>query len=362
MAEGEDTATRVIAQLDQHLAVAGLAHFVRVFDPGVLPSSSSGNLQSEVGGYVVRAKTTFAWEAIVGLLIALAADRPDSFHALMRGCRRLSNSTPELDGLDELMLAPEQWLHDVAIDREDRRSLQGYLPPGDARAFLQMARQRTPRECSSDNPIVTAYFRAIGDDARAKKVAIALRNSDEAATFARDQELAFLANVIAAGCAVYSRAFTAQEAWAAASGICKLGQELEPAAGLIASFEAGWRRLHEDVSTHVAGRLIATLSQIGSVDPDIARDLYRLRRELERHRDAPWLARNALEVIAILDTPAWACLCGLLSECPVLPAALGAILDGHAHSVSATAFTCFANGAEIQRVHTFADRLGDLLT
>ena len=50
----------------------------------------------------------------------------DYFHAVMQGCRRLSNSTPEIDGLDDLLMAPEQQLHDVAIEREHRRSQQGY--------------------------------------------------------------------------------------------------------------------------------------------------------------------------------------------------------------------------------------------
>jgi len=51
-----------------------------------------------------------------------------------------------------------------------------------------------------------------------------------------------------------------------------------------------------------------------SVDPASQRDLHLLRRELERNRDAgtPWGGREALDVIAILDTPTWACLCGLL--------------------------------------------------
>jgi hypothetical protein len=194
------------------------------------------------------------------------------------------------------------------------------------------------------------------------KTAIARHNADEAAAFTRDRELAFLANVLLAGSSVYDRAFTAEEAWTAAVGICKLGHEAEPAADLLRAFETGWRRLHDDVSLFVAGRLTAALANIGSVDPDIARDLYRLRRELERHARAPWLARNALEVIAILDTPTWACVCALLGECPVLPAALDAVLGGHAHSVSATAFTCFSTSAEIRQVHAFADRLGDLLT
>ena len=86
----------------------------------------------------------------------------------MQGCRRLSNSTPEIDGLDDLLIAPEQHLHDVAIERERRRSRQGYATPADARAFLQMARQ--PRAASgpmANNPIATAYFRAVEEEADA---------------------------------------------------------------------------------------------------------------------------------------------------------------------------------------------------
>src|SRR5262245_43527462 len=39
MAEGEDVAARVVADLDPDLAAAGLSHFVRVFDAASLPSS-----------------------------------------------------------------------------------------------------------------------------------------------------------------------------------------------------------------------------------------------------------------------------------------------------------------------------------
>ena len=284
MAEGEDVAARVVADLDPNLAIAGLSGFVRVFDPGVLPSGSAAHLECEVGGYLVRARTAQAWDAIVGLLVTLADDRPESFHALMRGCRRLSNSTPESDGLDELMLAPEQLTHDVSIAREHRRAQQGYLAAGDARAFLHLARQPPSTDSSSIDAIVASYFRALGDAGPQNGKGLVLRNADEAADFARNRELAFLANVLVAGCSVYSRAFTAQEAWTAASGICNLGLEVGLAPDRVRAFEAGWRRLHEDVSLLVTDHLIGTLAGLESTDADIARDLYRLRRELERNR------------------------------------------------------------------------------
>ncbi|HXQ78048.1 MAG TPA: DUF6178 family protein, partial [Gemmatimonadaceae bacterium] len=177
MEEGEEVATRVVAAMDKSLAVSGLSHYLRVFDPGVfqptfssdddLPEvthSRADSVESEVGGYIVRAKTTHAWDAIVGLLVALGDERPEFFHELMQGCKQVSNSIPEPDGLDDLLLAPEQLLHEVSLSREGRRTNVGYLTPGEARAFLQMARQRRlsrVNSSSSLNAIAEAYFRAL---------------------------------------------------------------------------------------------------------------------------------------------------------------------------------------------------------
>jgi hypothetical protein len=89
-----------------------------------------------------------------------------------------------------------------------------------------------------------------------------------------------------------------------------------------------------------------------------------LRRELVRQRDAgtPWRARHALDVLAMLDLPAWASLLGLLDECPVLPAALTAILEGHIGAVSATAFAFISTTAQIGDVRAFMAKLPDALS
>jgi hypothetical protein len=360
----------------------------------------------------------------------------------MQGCRRLSNSNPEVDGLDDLLRDPDQAMHDVSLEREERRTEQGYLTAGDARSFLQMARRPRASDAnpwSSVNSIASAYFRALDDElepvrrgARSDKheaessagdpgsesidalvgllveagIAPAgprallgtgaadvpgltplqplmeyIRDTNPNAYFLRSRELAFLANALAAGCSVSSRAFTIQEAWNAAIGVCNLGLEMcVDAEGapdrattpsdaflvdhdLVTAFEAGWSRLYRDISVFCTERLIETLAALQNVDSETARDLYRLRRDLERNRDAgtPWVAAERLEVMATLDMPAWAALCGLLSECPVLPAALTAILEKHAGSVSATAFECFATGEQIRKVHRFLESLGDIL-
>src|SRR5689334_11484399 len=119
MEEGEAVAARVIADMDTSLAVAALSRYVRVFDPGIFEPTvasddehtwhgpqPSDDCECEVGGYLIRARTTDTWDAIVGLLTSLSDERPRAFHTLMAGCRDLSNSTPEDDGLDELLLAP----------------------------------------------------------------------------------------------------------------------------------------------------------------------------------------------------------------------------------------------------------------
>ena len=90
-------------------------------DDAPVHDSSGDLLECEVAGYIVRGRRADAWDAIITLLVALDAEHGNDFHAVMQGCRRLSNSRPEIDGLDDLLLAPEQHLHDVAIERERRR-------------------------------------------------------------------------------------------------------------------------------------------------------------------------------------------------------------------------------------------------
>ena len=179
---GESVAARTVAALDKPLVVLGLSRYLRVFDPGSfepvaqsddelmdrhdrMNSETSRNAtECEVGGYLLRARRTDAWDAIVALLTTLEADYHDDFHLLMRGCRRLSDSTPEIDGLDDLLLAPEQHGYDLAVERERRRARHGYATPADARAFLKMARQPQTARTTPINPVATAYLRAAEEE------------------------------------------------------------------------------------------------------------------------------------------------------------------------------------------------------
>ena len=66
-------------------------------------------------------------------------------------------------------------------------------------------------------------------------------------------------------------------------------------------------------------------------------------------------------MIASLDPPTWASLLGLLDECPVLPAAMRATLEGRTGAVSATAFEFIATTGQIVEFERFVAKLLDLL-
>jgi len=75
----------------------------------------------------------------------------------------------------------------------------------------------------------------------------------------------------------------------------------------------------------------------------------------------PWRARESLDVIAIIDMPAWMALLGLIDECPVLHAALGASRNPRTHSVSASAFEFISENSQIASIREFMESLPETL-
>jgi hypothetical protein len=353
----------------------------------------------------------------------------------MRRCCRLSNSRPEIDGLDQLLTAREQAMRDLSLGREARGDTQGYVTPAQARGFLQMARRIDLREAAmpSRDPVTRAYFRdadarpaepgADAPDARAHDEAGPVQVPAEAVTAmvdllqdagvipratralleapeptrasrlarirahlefvhdrdpnisaTRNTELAYLANVIAAAATIQSRPFRTEEASEAVMAVCNLGLENWPARwlsseempeeflihhDLITVFQVGWTVLHEDVCMYAADRLVTVLRSIHSIDAHVQEAIETLRAKLIRHSraGAPWEARGALDVIAILDTPAWAALLGLIDQLPTMHAALGATVSGSTRQIDATAFEFISENAQIQQVRDFIQLL-----
>ena len=218
------------------------------------------------------------------------------------------------------------------------------------------------------------------DDPRAARLPLLRRlmefvlHHDETAYIARSRELAFLANTLLAGCSVQSRPFTPQEASDAAACICNLGLECRPAAmppdtflvdhDLVTAFELGWSVLHKDVSLFVTDQLQSTVAGLQCDDADTRRGLRALRQALVKQRKAgtPWLAREATDVLQMLDMTAWISVLGLLDECPILPAALTAVLERRTTSVSPTAFDFISTTAQIGDIRLFIKALPGLLS
>jgi Family of unknown function (DUF6178) len=461
---GAAVAAQTLADVDVDLVSAAFAQYVRVFDPAAVRSAptdggempaggpSTDRLGCDVGGYLVEARRPDSWDAIVAVLTSLDAEHQGYFHRVMRQCRSLSYSKPEVDGLDDLLPDDEQVMFDLAFDREQRREQQGYVTPAQARAFLQMSRQlRLSHDTvPSSNPVARAYFRAIEwtttadagsesrrwlpepDAPRVPETTTAAVSAivdvlldagilppppralidapqgrvprlarirahmqvagerDHAAFSMRGQELAFLANAMAAGCSIQARPFTAQEASDAAIATCNLGLEnwplhwipaearsgcsvLEAEAALpddflvghdlVSVFQVGWTVLHEEVCMYAAERLIRVLRRLQCADPETQAGLDALRVEMTRHwqAGAPWRARDALDVITILDMPAWATLLGLIDECPVLHAGIGASQGTRRREISATAFEFVSENSQLASVHEFMRLLPETL-
>jgi hypothetical protein len=366
----------------------------------------------------------------------------------MGGCRRLSNSKPEVDGLDALLGDAEQSLFDLALVRERRREDTGYVTPAQGRAFL--ASSRRVRLATNGPPppdaICAAYLRAaaLSDRARAgrdvssevesgssvaseesaaavaavvgafheagvlpqrprallngspdeaqdcARLAVQLQfvhDADDRAASLRTHELAFLANALVAGCSVQGRPLTPKEAFDAAVATCNLGLENWPRQwlaraasgvidaatpmppdfllnhGLVPVFQVGWTVLHQKVVMFAAEQLLSTLDGIGCDDRETQLGLHLLRHEMTRHcqAGAPWRGRNALDVIAILDMPAWAALLGLIDELPVM---LANVASGpsRVHSLNPSAFVYISTNTHIAAVRDFMRSLPQALT
>jgi hypothetical protein len=175
-----------------------------------------------------------------------------------------------------------------------------------------------------------------------------------------------------AGCSIQGRPFTAQEASDAAIAVCNLGLENWPPHwlpanatappisflinhDLVSVFQVGWTVLHCEVGMYAAEQLIGVLARMRCDDREIQAELDALRIKMAKHwqAGAPWLARDALDVIATLDLLAWAVLLALIDECPALHAGVGASQDSRTLSVSATDFEFISENNQIASVREF---------
>ena len=268
-------------------------------------------------------------------------------------------------------LAPENTADAVAAFADVL--LEAGVLPQQPRALLDGPREGRPSRLAR----IQAQLQAAGE-------------TDPAAYAMRSQELAYLANTIVAGCSIQGRPFTAQEASDAAVAVCNLGLEHWPLhwlpadarrgrsaadgatvlpdhflAGqdLVGVFQVGWAVLYEHVCMYTAGRLVEIVTRLPSDVLEVHAGLDDLRLELARHWQdgAPWRARDDLDALAILDMPAWATVLGLIDECPVIHAAMGASTRAGTLAVSASAFEFISETTQIGSIRDWMESMPEIL-
>jgi hypothetical protein len=206
---------------------------------------------------------------------------------------------------------------------------------------------------------------------------VAAQNPTLSAT--RHEELAYLANALVAGCPFDSDRFNSVQASDAAVAVCNLGLENWPrqwrsgadplpadflvSHDLVTVFQVGWVVLHERVGISVSRRLLKTLAGVRCDDREVQTDVEELCGWLRQYISAgtPWRVRDRLEVIAILDTPAWLTLAGLLDQCPVVPRRLEPPKSPKRMLRVAADYEFISENRQIAWVETFMARLPERL-
>lgn len=273
----------------------------------------SNCLSEELDRYQVVARRNEGWDDVLFALLALGSEHPDVQERVLERCARMSARDVETEGgLYEVLTQEAMLEEDVAGEREDRRAEAGHVVPSSAAAFLKLARSG---DASRDrDPLTRAYFRGLAPPAPPPVSASSAteRHSDLAERLAamgvlqpevvaereiprlgpggaapaepllvralralalespgtftqRSEELAYLANVLVAGCSLEGRQMRPIEGVRAATAAVSLGLELrggDPGAVLAKEpldllFRAAWAHLSREVSTPAAARLDA---------------------------------------------------------------------------------------------------------
>jgi Family of unknown function (DUF6178) len=289
----------------------------------------SNCLAEEVSEYQLISRRHEGWDDVIAAILALDRDHHDFLLGLLERCCALSTEYIEDNGgLFDVLTSEEMLEADVAAEREDRRAEEGHVAPSSAAGFLKLARTATAMLPREHDPLTAAYLRGLGkraiaapastppqrsdlrrllresadedasaaprlrsprDDDRREAVepllSAALRRLGEEAPHklaARSEELAYLANVLAAGCSFDERRMRPIEAVRAALATTSLGLELslvrtDDAVGAAASllrehpadafFRVAWSRLHRDV-VHPARALLEEARGLDRLAPD----------------------------------------------------------------------------------------------
>lgn len=339
-------------------------------------------LVEELGEYQLVARVDDGWDDVFAALLAIDRDHHDFVVRLLeRCCNATADEIDDRGGLVQALAAGDSLEDDVAGERDDRRTEAGYVAPADAAAFLRLARE--PFVEAARDPLTSSHFRrrspvgraseqttpnedgsepaadllqllvdadvldrdesaprlALGgsaeEEAAAEPLLIAamrrLAEEDGARFTARAEEIAYLANVLVAGCTIDGRRLKDNEAAEAVIAACSLGLDLARDGGGLDeavaalgehSADALFRRAWSLVATDLVGpaaELTARLLDTAARDEGIAARAAAQGLRRAAAVDSPWKALAAVDILlGHVEDDLVAALRGLLDECPSL--------------------------------------------
>jgi hypothetical protein len=383
-------------------------------------------LYEEIGEYRLISRRHDGWDAIVSVLLALDRDHHDFLERVLGHCCYMDQEyIEENGGLYDVLTSEDMLESDVSGDREDRRAEEGFIAPSSAASFLALARTTELDAivaAKERDPVTRAYFRGLRTfsppspgkngktvestpaptvtvdlvellrDADVLPPATALpllesvatsapetldqfsraicdlREKDAARHGERMQELAFLANVLVAGCSIAERSFRPVETANASVAVCNLGLEYllgnkagtDEAADLLYResadklFRIGWRLLHQEVivpTARACERLLVKQAQSASDTRALNRATTALHAALVAGK--PWTARQGLTVLEeLIDPTTLVPLMALLAECPSL---CGKLHPREASKEANPDLVFIANHDQIRFIQAFLD-------
>ena len=371
-------------------------------DDGLTEKALESCLCEEIDEYRIISRFHEGWDAILSVLLALDRAHHDFLARVLEHCCHMATEyIDDNGGLYQVLTSDAMLESDVGADREDRRAEEGFVAPSSAASFLALARTTDLAEimaAKKRDPVTHAYFRSLRgqsrtvpdpDSAPARATAAAeaaplvelLRDAEvlppaggpmlllqappdasrthEDGVFTqamrtlraqkddlyeqRMEELAYLTNVLAAGCAIEGRSMRPLEAAHAAVATCNLGLDRllqdEPAQATASTmlrqesidklFRMGWRLLAQDVQLPAARALdnLLTREARREGDGERTRRLEQANRTLHAAiaTGKPWTALGRLTALQTdLDAATLATLLALMDECPTLRGELAA--------------------------------------
>lgn len=178
---GEDFAADRLAELSEDFLALGLHGSVLVVDLDALALQMSGSddeddndalekaldsgLYEEIGAYRVYARRHEGWDAVLSALLALDKNHHALLERLLSRCCEASSSFIEDNGgLYEVLTSAQMLESDAYAERDDRRAREGYVSPSAAKSFLELARITSAEEIATlgtRDPVAHAYFREL---------------------------------------------------------------------------------------------------------------------------------------------------------------------------------------------------------